>query len=178
MKPANTENLRELLEGIWSGDLSHNQAHYYCGTSCCLAGWDYLLNGGVNLKTPDEADKYTDEKNIDPWEWSKEYNNLTEAEAFLLFSPESTRGLHELVLSALEQGRRLEADRFGPEFSYITQYEDTEEKTRPGADYGCQKLGFYFAGSTTSYKVTEFLQPPVWYLDIWLDDEILVIEMK
>ena len=40
MKEVNIENLTRIFEGIWSGELDHDQTDYFCETSCCAAGWD------------------------------------------------------------------------------------------------------------------------------------------
>ena len=110
MKPAKTDNLKSILNRIKNGELEHYQGQFFRGTACCLAGWDVALNSGTlidpkkreqaYLHPPNEAYKY-------PWQWSKAANNLTKAEASMLFMCESTLELQLLVLEALEAGRRL-----------------------------------------------------------------------
>ena len=106
MKPVNIENLERLLEGIWSGELLHNQQQYFCGTACCLAGWDVALSHPYvdpedreNLSQPDAF--------YAPNEWSRKNNNLTHAEAELLFQASATKDLHIAALRALKEGKRL-----------------------------------------------------------------------
>jgi hypothetical protein len=69
-----------------------------------------VLNSGIDVRPLDrykfwETSKF--EAYSDPYAWSKNSNNLTSAEADLLFSPDASKRLHELTLEALEAGRRF-----------------------------------------------------------------------
>jgi hypothetical protein len=130
LKPVNIENLERIFNGIWSGELPHNQTSYFCETSCCVAGWDVALNAvpGKVFSLEECAEYYQDacddmgnEEPLSsylcnvfssPWDWSRKHNSLTHAEAILLFSTESTKPLHEAVLKAIKEGRRLDRGRF------------------------------------------------------------------
>lgn len=116
LQPVNLGNLEHLLNGIWSGELPHNQHDFFCGTSCCLAGWDVALHY-PEVKPEDRKDvrQWSPEANqemwlafADPWAWSRDHNHLTVVEATLLFRKHSTRLLHTAVLNAFKGGRRLE----------------------------------------------------------------------
>jgi hypothetical protein len=112
MEPVNVKNLRRILEGIWGGELEHDQRHYFCGTKCCVAGWDVALNSGIVAKPSERAMLWLDGLNEaydEPDTWSKNHNKLTGPEANLLFSARASKKLHELVLAGLEAGRRLTA---------------------------------------------------------------------
>lgn len=98
MKQPNTENIRNILERIWSGELEHRQEAYICGTAACLAGWDVKLNSGL----PIDEDTGSMVR-----AWFKEHNNLTEGETSLFTHPDATKNLHLAVLTALESGRRF-----------------------------------------------------------------------
>jgi hypothetical protein len=125
MKPVNIENLERIFNGIWSGELPHDQTSYFCETSCCVAGWDVALNAvpGKVFSLEECAEYYEDACgdmgneelcNVfnNPWDWSRKHNSLTEAEAILLFSTESTKLLQEAVLKAIKEGRRLDREAF------------------------------------------------------------------
>jgi len=47
-----------------------------------------------------------------PWEWSKHHNNLTDAEAVLIFSVDSTKPLQKAVIKAFREGKRCTTDSF------------------------------------------------------------------
>ena len=110
MEPVNVENLERLLQGIWSGELEHDQGYYFCGTACCLAGWDVALNAREQPEKPEDRFKWfgdeTTDAYADPRCWSLRNNNLTSREADLLFHSKTTKRLHELVLQAFKAGRR------------------------------------------------------------------------
>lgn len=101
-KPTNTENLRFILERIWSGELPHNQKEYVsvCGSYRCVAGWDYYIRYGT-----DKILQRFGEKTI--WEISQEDNNLSDEEAELFFNGNTNRKIQEKTLLALESGKRL-----------------------------------------------------------------------
>jgi hypothetical protein len=111
MEPVNIENLEYLLTRIWSGELEHDQSNFFCGTACCLAGWDVALNTVEQPVDPrlrrqwyvlDETDAYSN-----PWRWSRDHNKLAETEARLLFDESATKSLHQAVLTAFMAGRRM-----------------------------------------------------------------------
>lgn len=95
---ANTKVLRDVLEKIWFQKLLHDQSSYEiqygCGTYRCVAGWIYHLNNGKGH----------------PRKFSEKFLNISNVEGELLFSIFSTSHLQELVLKALEEGRRLPDD--------------------------------------------------------------------
>lgn len=105
MNKLNIGNLERILNGIWSGELPHDQSKFEpspCGTSRCVAGWDCKLRDTIK------------EEGFSYWDESKEFNGLYEAEAVLLFSEKSTKNLQELVLKAFKEGRRLEIEEEDP----------------------------------------------------------------
>lgn len=117
MKDVNVDNLQSIFDRIDSGELQHDQGAYFCGTACCIAGWDfalhhvkeyqeYLLKGA----TPKESNKMCEAAKMSPWQWSRKYNNLTEIEAMLLFDSVSSRTLQNATLKALKEGRRLDME--------------------------------------------------------------------
>jgi hypothetical protein len=110
-KPVNVENLEMLLQAIWNGDLEHDQENYFCGTACCLAGLDVVLNSPEQPQDPAERPQWYDHgltrAYADPFQWSQHNNNLNFSEALLLFHSKATKKLHILVLEALKAGRRL-----------------------------------------------------------------------
>ena len=109
MKNANIQNIENLLNGVWSGRLEHNQQAYSCDTAKCIAGWDIALNCKDST-----LDLIIEEGN--PWAWSRDNNNLTEAEATLLFHGNSNKETHELTLKALKAGRRLDIEVYNIEY--------------------------------------------------------------
>jgi hypothetical protein len=128
LSPVNVENLESILERIWSGDLEHNQQHYNCGTAYCLAGWDVVLNA---TKTPDSSCEDSHESLINiclqdgfncPWRWSKSFNNLTDVEAKLLYSVNTTKGIQKLTIKALKEGRRLTSLESSFSLEYAESY--------------------------------------------------------
>lgn len=94
----NTRNLRSILERIWSGELPFDQKSYgsknKISSPRCLAAWDCTLRG-VKMNYRGN---------------SRKFNNLNYSESALLFLPESTKELQELVLIALENGKRLDLE--------------------------------------------------------------------
>lgn len=95
------DNLEDILTGIWSGRLEHNQQFYFCDSAACLAGWDYCKR---NKQTPLFADE---NEKVDFWEEARIANGLNEGEATLLFHGCTTRTIHTLVLEAFKKGRRV-----------------------------------------------------------------------
>lgn len=114
MEPPNIPNLERILTGIKNGKLEHNQSSFFCGTACCVAGWDVALNAAEQPKNAeDRQDWFTFDKTLaysDPWEWSKTHNNLTGAEAFLFFAENSTFEVQWATLNALKLGRRISVE--------------------------------------------------------------------
>lgn len=104
----NTANLEGILTRIWSGELEHNQGEYFCGTACCVAGWDVALNFPEDyadyIKGVGSAYDLID----DPFEWSMLNNNLNNSEAVLIFDGKATQYLQQKTLEALKAGRRLD----------------------------------------------------------------------
>jgi len=98
----NIENLESLLNRIWYGELDHNQTTYFCGTSACLAGWDYILSKETNK----DPQYYLVEDNV--WNFSRKNNNLTAGESVLFFDYAATKSLHKTALQFLKDGNRLE----------------------------------------------------------------------
>jgi hypothetical protein len=126
MKPVNIENIESLLNKIWNGELNHNQQEFFCGTSACLAGWDLALY-------LEESPSELEDKGYCPWKWSKENNNLEKLEAFLLFSPESTKFLHKAVLQAFKKGKRLTGEEIYP---FLVMRNSVEEYNE---DFDCKE---------------------------------------
>lgn len=126
MKELNLENIQKLLNFIWQNPHLHNQTEYFCEISCCLAGWDVALKFPftphlrsqfrVSLLTADElflgtVKQFPNEVKYaysNPSSWSRRNNNLTNAEADLLFNCYTRKELHLAILKAFEQGRRLD----------------------------------------------------------------------
>lgn len=110
IKPVNIENLEDILTKIWSGELEHNQETFFCGTACCLAGWDVALNHPVEYANRINwvgLARYPSKAFRDSFTWSMSNNNLNSIEAVLMFNSDATKYLHSLVLKAFKAGRRL-----------------------------------------------------------------------
>jgi hypothetical protein len=123
LKPINPKKLKKLeyiLENVWNGTFDHNQMHFFCKTSKCIAGWAVCLYSQPEEITLENVSNYNDfkvfennkimfrtEKSYDPWDWSREYFELTEGESTLLFSGAATKPIPKLTLNALKEGRRL-----------------------------------------------------------------------
>ncbi|MEO0868884.1 MAG: hypothetical protein AAFY17_10635 [Cyanobacteria bacterium J06642_11] len=124
----NLENLERILQGIWSGRLSHDQQAFYistdeCGTAACVAGWYALEYGDNKGMSADEVERSWRESSwfrsesssipaSRPYKFATEDIGLTASEAELIFSSDATKAIHQLCLAAFKQGRRLDLDRF------------------------------------------------------------------
>jgi hypothetical protein len=100
------DELENLLNRIWSGELKHDQSDFYssCGTAACVCGWDYALDkyeGCLAAASPDHKDV---------WGYSQTKYGLTRAEAWLLFDNHSTKLLQKTTLTSLKEGRSMDAD--------------------------------------------------------------------
>lgn len=118
LHPEKLEKLEYVLNNIWNGTLKHNQHHFFCGTSRCIAGWLVCLYSQPEIVTEENIKNYSDfnlmenriffhNKGYDAWDWSVNYLELTRTEACLLFCSYVTKPIHKLVLQAFKEGRRL-----------------------------------------------------------------------
>lgn len=126
-KPKGLDKLERVLQGIWSGELKHDQSSYFCGSACCVAGWLAVIYG--TAKAPEfippksrrsvwygetRPDAITSDEICAwrairfPFRYAKELVGLTCTEANLMFSGKSTKTLQNLVLQALKSGRRID----------------------------------------------------------------------
>lgn len=138
------EKLERILEGIWSGELDHNQKQYTCGTSKCVAGWVFYLEYGMDC--PEVGNR--------TWDEAQEILDVTEAEASLLFDSRATKELHQLILKAFKEGRRLELEKGLIGFSQERKINYLSENLRLVSDEMdeiCQFLGTNVTSETETY---------------------------
>lgn len=100
------DELENLLNRIWSGELNHNQNNYFssCGTAACVCGWDFALDAHSGNLTV-AAQKFDD-----TWNYSKDKYDLTDAEAVMFFEGSSTKLLQQTMLDKLKNGESLVCD--------------------------------------------------------------------
>jgi hypothetical protein len=104
------DELETLLTRIWSGELSHDQQTFYsvCGTTACVCGWDYAIdkyNG--DIKEARDSSSSSDAELDSLWNYSQNKYDLTDSEAWLLFSKNSTLKLQQATLTQLKKGKSI-----------------------------------------------------------------------
>lgn len=127
MKDVNVSNLQNIFDRIDSGELHHNQSKYFCGTACCIAGWDVALNFPDTYQEfieGDSVEKLFNAITVSPGEWSQSNNNLTNPEACILFDSDVTREVQDAAMRALTRGERLTLDEIAA--IYIDEAECTK----------------------------------------------------
>lgn len=137
----NTQNIRNILERIWSGELPHDQGEFESScsheTARCLAGWDcFFRNVHTNF-----------------WQNSREYNGLSQLEAKLLFSMYTNKHLQRLVLEALESGKRIDINRFERTNIYSYGYNDSNWTIQTDV-FGSYRKIIDFLGEEVKSKVS------------------------
>ena len=88
-----SEEIRSILDRCKSGELDHNQADYFCGTSRCIAGWKVAIDfkeqfggDGSDSELEEFAFRETEVYGCAPWHYALREWNLTEIQAAGLFS--------------------------------------------------------------------------------------------
>lgn len=140
MKDVKVDNLQFIFNLIDAGLIEHNQEDFFCGTSCCIAGWDLALTYPEKyyeaLRLGLDGHQISEYLGVnDTADWSKKNNNLTHSEAILLFDMDSTRMLQDATMRALALGKRFKSKPFDlsvrlsndPKHGYISIYIGKEE---------------------------------------------------
>jgi len=115
----NLNELREIIDGVYSGKLEYNQDSFFSGTACCIAGWAVVLDFGISDSI---RSKYNlEEREVDeiegidainaiysPWDYAQYKFDLTYIESNLIFKAFATKELHYAMLDFFAQGGCLE----------------------------------------------------------------------
>lgn len=119
MNPEALKEIRDILEGVKSGQLLHDQSSYHsqtaCGTAHCVAGWkahNDAIKAGVTVTYNSYIDGYAklDEfmnKKIgtsSEWDYAQTDWDLSRQEAEELFKCEATLDEQFELLEVLEAG--------------------------------------------------------------------------
>lgn len=106
MTRQNLDQLKQIFEGIWSGELDHDQSDYSCGTSKCVAGWAIEMfsdDEKLKQKLACDSSSCTVFQAIDLW--FTNYFQLTSDEVSCIVNENATKSLHARVLDGLLDGR-------------------------------------------------------------------------
>jgi hypothetical protein len=140
------DELENLLNRIWSGELKHDQKDYYssCGTAACVCGWDYAIDmheGCLANAIPNDTCA---------WNYSKTKYELTSAESKLLFNGRSTKLLQQTVLAKLKEGRSIVTDSGLCVLS--KKYTSPHVSVSSTSRYGTECLEKFFEGTSIKIK--------------------------
>lgn len=131
LNPDSLKEIRDILDGVKSGRLPHDQTDYHtitdCGTAHCIAGWkahnDAVKAGYVPVYELRKISLFNESltiskvltdflvesiHNTDPWIYAKIEWELTVDESFYLFDSESTLDAQFELLEVLEAGYTVE----------------------------------------------------------------------
>ncbi len=121
MNPEALKEIRDILEGVKSGQLLHKQKEYHtitpCGTAHCIAGWkthndaikaglhlDYEYDEEDRTSFSQQLDEFLEQRNGSVWSHAQQAWGLRWIESDILFDSDSTLDQQFEMLELLEAG--------------------------------------------------------------------------